>query len=464
MATHPSTPERVAQAVVEARKFGAPGVGETGRDAYLSAIDGIAYGDNPAQGLVRGDALPSSQARLRLRRRRTASRWRTRSAALIGVGEGGAQALRLDSIALSAVDLARGASSPPAGSTASRPSSIETLPAAIYPMAIAVAQGEQWSFRLGAVRLGGRVFRLIFAAHSLTPAVDARFRAAIRSFHRLTAGGGGGGAARCACRIVEAQAGDTAASMAQRMSPEERARRPVPGSQRPRARGAAGRRPALQDRRPVNEALRPARLSGRIVAATHNKGKLAELDDLLGAARRRSRRRRRARPRRAGGDRRQLRRQRGAEGARRARAPPRCRRSPTIPACASRRSTTRRASIPPAGRAKGSDFAGAMARIERELKARGAPPPWRAHFVSALALAWPDGTLETFEGRVDGRLVFPPRGTSGFGYDPIFIPDGHERSFGEMTAQEKHGLPRDGSLALSHRARAFQKLARALID
>ena len=105
-----------------------------------------------------------------------------------------------------------------------------------------------------------------------------------------------------------------------------------------------------------------------------------------------------------------------------------------------------------------------MARIERELKARGAAPPWRAHFVSALALAWPDGRLEAFEGRVDGHLVFPPRGTSGFGYDPIFVPDGHARSFGEMTAPEKHGLPRDNSLALSHRARAFQKLARALID
>ena len=105
-----------------------------------------------------------------------------------------------------------------------------------------------------------------------------------------------------------------------------------------------------------------------------------------------------------------------------------------------------------------------MARIERELKARGAEPPWRAHFVSALALAWPDGRIDSFEGRVDGHLVFPPRGTAGFGYDPIFVPDGRERSFGEMSAEEKHGLPRDNSLALSHRARAFQKLARACLD
>jgi XTP/dITP diphosphohydrolase len=100
-----------------------------------------------------------------------------------------------------------------------------------------------------------------------------------------------------------------------------------------------------------------------------------------------------------------------------------------------------------------------MARVERELKARGAAPPWWAFFVSVLALARPDGALETFEGRVDGTLVFPPRGTAGFGYDPIFRPDGHDRTFGEMSAEEKHGIPADGSLALSHRARAFQKLA-----
>jgi XTP/dITP diphosphohydrolase len=110
---------------------------------------------------------------------------------------------------------------------------------------------------------------------------------------------------------------------------------------------------------------------------------------------------------------------------------------------------------------EGRDFGAAMARVEHELEALGAPPPWRASFVSVLALAWPDGALETFEGRVDGTLVFPPRGTMGFGYDPIFRPDGYDRTFGEMSAEEKHGIPADGSLALSHRARAFQKLARA---
>jgi len=109
------------------------------------------------------------------------------------------------------------------------------------------------------------------------------------------------------------------------------------------------------------------------------------------------------------------------------------------------------------------DFAAAMARIETEVKASGSPSR-RAHFVSALALVWPDGEEAKFEGKVFGDLTFPPRGTAGFGYDPCFTPDGHARTFGEMTAEEKHGIPADGSEALSHRARAFQMLAKALLQ
>jgi XTP/dITP diphosphohydrolase len=109
------------------------------------------------------------------------------------------------------------------------------------------------------------------------------------------------------------------------------------------------------------------------------------------------------------------------------------------------------------------DFAAAIRRVERELGERGAAPPFAAHFVCALAVAWPDGHVEQFEGRVDGVLVFPPRGEKGFGYDPIFLPDGLERTFGEMMSAEKHALPGDGSRALSHRARAFQALARACL-
>lgn len=110
------------------------------------------------------------------------------------------------------------------------------------------------------------------------------------------------------------------------------------------------------------------------------------------------------------------------------------------------------------------DFAAAMARVNRELDRRDVPAAGRrAHFVSALVIAWPDGHEELFEGRVHGMLAWPPRGERGFGYDPMFQPDGHERTFGEMNSHEKHGIPADGSTALSHRARAFQKLAAACL-
>ena len=106
------------------------------------------------------------------------------------------------------------------------------------------------------------------------------------------------------------------------------------------------------------------------------------------------------------------------------------------------------------------DFTAAMTRIERLLQERGATTPDRrgAHFVSALCVAWPDGHVEEVEARTDGLLVWPPRGSAGFGYDPMFMPEGFTRTFGEMTSIEKHGLPPLG-LGLSHRARAFVKLA-----
>jgi XTP/dITP diphosphohydrolase len=108
------------------------------------------------------------------------------------------------------------------------------------------------------------------------------------------------------------------------------------------------------------------------------------------------------------------------------------------------------------------DFSCAMEKVESELKARGATEASqrRAHFISALCVAWPDGHVEDFEGRVDGTLVWPPRGDKGFGYDPMFLPDGHAKTFGEMNGHEKHGMPPFGA-GLSHRARAFIKLAGA---
>jgi len=98
------------------------------------------------------------------------------------------------------------------------------------------------------------------------------------------------------------------------------------------------------------------------------------------------------------------------------------------------------------------DFRAAMKRVWDELSATGAAPD--ARFVCALALAQPDGSVETFEGEARGLIVWPPRGEKGFGYDPIFQPDGMTRTFGEMTHEEK--------LPLTHRARAFEKLVASL--
>ena len=138
--------------------------------------------------------------------------------------------------------------------------------------------------------------------------------------------------------------------------------------------------------------------------------------------------------------------------------------SPTISGSWSMRSTAQPGihSARWAGPAK--DFGRAMQRVEELLRERGAVRPEQrtAHFVSALCVAWPDGHMEEFEDRVDGTLVWPPRGTLGFGYDPMFLPDGHARTFGEMASEEKHGLPPRGK-GLSHRARAFLKLAQACL-
>ena len=98
-----------------------------------------------------------------------------------------------------------------------------------------------------------------------------------------------------------------------------------------------------------------------------------------------------------------------------------------------------------------------MQAVADQVRGKGAwsEPGPRANFVAALCLAWPDGEADIFEGRVDGHLVWPPRGSKGFGYDPMFVPEGHAVTFGEMEPDAKH--------AISHRARAFQLFARACL-
>ena len=110
----------------------------------------------------------------------------------------------------------------------------------------------------------------------------------------------------------------------------------------------------------------------------------------------------------------------------------------------------------PRGSSAGArDFTRAMERVRREWLAAGPAAPDTARFVCALALAWPDGHVETFEGVAEGRLVWPPRGSRGFGYDPMFVADGQQRTFGELDPAIKHGI--------SHRADAFRQLAAACL-
>lgn len=113
----------------------------------------------------------------------------------------------------------------------------------------------------------------------------------------------------------------------------------------------------------------------------------------------------------------------------------------------------------------GRDFMMAMEKLEQALQDKGATSPGdrAARFVAVLCLAWPDGHAEYFRGEVEGSLVWPPRGDKGFGYDPVFCPDGFDVTFGEMEASDKHGWEAGrGDLGLSHRSRAFARFARAI--
>jgi len=111
----------------------------------------------------------------------------------------------------------------------------------------------------------------------------------------------------------------------------------------------------------------------------------------------------------------------------------------------------------------GRDFFMAMEKVEQALQNASALKPEQrtAHFVAVLCLAWPDGNHEFFRGEVEGQLVWPPRGDIGFGYDPVFLPNGHDQTFGEMPASDKHSWEAGRTdLGLSHRARAFALFAR----
>ena len=215
MATHPSTPERIAKADEEARQVGPRGGGVVGREAYLAAIDGLAFGDDPTQGVVRGTTFihPKLGFAFEAPEGFTLD---NQPAALIGVGQAGGQALRLDSVAI--------ANATPATTAIAsgwidglQTTHVEPLQVGGLEAATAMAQGDQWSFRLGAVRLNGRLYRLIFAAHTLSPAVDDGFLASLHSFRLINAGDSALAAAQ-SIKIVTAGSVGTPETMAARMA------------------------------------------------------------------------------------------------------------------------------------------------------------------------------------------------------------------------------------------------------
>lgn len=111
------------------------------------------------------------------------------------------------------------------------------------------------------------------------------------------------------------------------------------------------------------------------------------------------------------------------------------------------------------------DFAIAMQKVENALQQKNATNQQRhGRFVSVLCLAWPDGHGEYFRGEIEGDIVWPPRGHQGFGFDPIFQPEGFATTFGEMPALQKHGWKKGQQNALSHRARAFKLFAEKKLE
>jgi XTP/dITP diphosphohydrolase len=112
------------------------------------------------------------------------------------------------------------------------------------------------------------------------------------------------------------------------------------------------------------------------------------------------------------------------------------------------------------------DFAMAMEKVEKALADKGVTDTKdrTARFVSVLCLAWPDGHTEMFRGEIEGTVVWPPRGTAGFGYDPVFQPEGFDTTFGEMPSEQKHGWKPGDATALSHRARAFKLFVESCLE
>jgi predicted Zn-dependent protease len=215
LSSHPATPERISNAVVNARQFGSPGGGARDKSEYLAVLDGLVYGEDPSEGFVRGRRFLHPKLGFTF----TAPDGFTldnTARAVFGVKEGGSQALRLDVVRV------------PTEQTLADylvsgwienidPKSIDQFMVSGFPAATATAKGDQWTFRLYVVRFGSEVYRVIFAAKNRTEAVDRSFRDSINTFRRMTVSEMAS-ARPLRIKVVPVARGDTVERLARRMA------------------------------------------------------------------------------------------------------------------------------------------------------------------------------------------------------------------------------------------------------
>ena len=219
LATHPSTPERIAAAVQAARQIGAPGLGDEGRAKYLAAIDGMAFGDDPMDGAIRGRKYLHPRLGFAFEAPEGFV-LENSSQAVLGVTDGGAEALRIDSVRAPANKaltdyLTSGWIDGLLDST------IQTTEISGLPAVLANARAGEWNFRVAVISFRGDFYRIIFAIKSLTPEADARFSAAIATFHPLSEQEAAQ-AQPLHLRLAVAGSGDTAETMAAKMATPDR--------------------------------------------------------------------------------------------------------------------------------------------------------------------------------------------------------------------------------------------------
>ena len=219
LSSHPATPERIRHAQTNARQFSTPGKGERDRASYLAAVDGMIYGEDPSEGFVRGRRFLHPRLSFTFLAPDKFTLDNT-AQAVLGVREGGGQALRVDVVRVPAEQSLTGyLSSGWIDNIDAR--SVEELTINGFPAATATAQGEQWMFRLYAVRFGSDVYRFIFATKRMTPETDHTFREAVSSFRRMTLAESE--AARpLHLKVVTAETGDTIERLASRMATPDR--------------------------------------------------------------------------------------------------------------------------------------------------------------------------------------------------------------------------------------------------